>query len=417
MLSSRERVVLSLNHKVPDRIPVDLGGSVTTGIHASALDKLKKVLHLEEKKVKVYEPMMMLGLVEEDVLKTIGSDVIGLNSLVTLLGYKNINWKPWKLPDGTEVLIGEGFNCTYAADGIAYTYPKGNININPSAKMPAKGFYFDNIIRQENLSNHKFNARKDYSDQFNLFSEEELKYFEDTSKFLYKETDYAIFGNFFLGGVGDIFHIPAPWLEKPRGIRDLNEWMMAHIEHPEYVKEFFDMQVEIQMKNLKLYYEAVQNRISIIAISGTDFGSQNGLMFSPEIYRKLYKPYHKIFNDWVHKNTEWKVFFHTCGSIVDIMEDLIEVGVDVVNPVQFTAAGMDLEFLKDKFGERIVFWGGGINPQKTFPFGTPEEVKEETKKNVSILSKNGGYICSAIHNIQSNTPVENIISFFKAVNG
>jgi len=416
-MTSRERVLLALNHKKPDRIPVDLGGSVTTGIHASALNKLRKALHLEEKKVKVYEPMMMLGLVEEDVIKTIGCDVIGLNPFVTLLGYRNMNWKPWKLPDGTEILIGGGFNYTYAKDGTIYTYPKGNMNANPSAKMPSRGFYFDNIIRQENLSNHEFNARKDYSDQFNLFSEEELRYFEDTSKYLYEETDYAVFGNFFLGGVGDIFHIPAPWLEKPRGIRDLNKWMMAHIEHPEYIKEFFDMQVEIQIKNLKLYYEAVRNRISVIAISGTDFGSQNGLIFSPEIYRKLYKPYHKIFNDWVHKNTEWKVFFHTCGSIVDIMEDLIEIGVDIINPVQYTAAGMDLEFLKDKFGERIVFWGGGINPQKTFPFGTTEEVKSETKKNVGILSKNGGYICSAVHNIQINTPVENIISFFKAVNG
>jgi len=282
--------------------------------------------------------------------------------------------------------------------------------------MPAKGFYFDNIIRQEDLTKHQFNARQDYSDQYTIFTDEDCKYYEETSSFLYEETDYSIFGNFFLGGVGDIFHIPAAWLEHPKGIRDLQEWIIAHITHPEYIKDFFNLQAETVLKNLELYRQAVGNRIDVIAISGTDFGGQNNLIVSPEFYRKFYKPYHKTFNNWVHKNTKWKVFFHSCGSIFDIIEDLIESGVDIINPVQFSASKMDLKTLKDKFGNRLIFWGGGINPQKTLPFGTPEEIYDETKKNVTILSKDGGYICAAVHNIQGPTPPENIIAFFKAIN-
>jgi len=413
---SRERILAAINHKQTDRVPIDLGGSVTTGIQASALHKLRKSLGLEDSIVKVYEPMMTLGLVEEDVLEAIDADVIALNSPGTLLGYKNSKWKPWTLQDGTPVLIGEGFSYSYDDGGAVYAYPKGNKNVHPSAKMPVKGFYFDNIIRQEDLSNHIYDARKDYSDQYEIFSDEDLEYYEKTSNQLFEETEYAIFGNFFLGGVGDIFHIPAAWLENPRGVRDLQEWIITHITNPGYIKEFFNMQTEIELKNLELYHQAVGERIVAIAISGTDFGGQNGLLISPDIYREFYKPYHKIFNDWVHKNTKWKVFFHTCGSIVDILDDLIESGVDIINPVQFSAVNMNLEILKENYGNRIVFWGGGINTQKTLPFGTPEEVIEETKRNVGILSKGGGFICAAVHNIQGPTPPENIIAFFKAIN-
>ncbi|MCL4417685.1 MAG: methyltransferase [Actinobacteria bacterium] len=415
-MTSRERVSMALNHKEPDRVPVDFGGSVVTGIHASALHRLRKTLNLKDNVVKVYEPMMMLGLVEDDVIRAIGGDVIGLNSPSTLLGYRNENWKPWRLPDGTDVLIGEGFTFKNGSDGAIYAYPNGNTSVPPSAKMPKNGLYFDNIIRQENLANHEFNARKDYADQYTIFNEADCYYFDQTSKFLYEETDYAIFGNFFLGGVGDVFHVPGAWIEHPKGIRDIQDWITAHYDHPDYVKEFFEMQKEVVLKNFELYRQAVGDRISVIAISGTDFGTQIGPFISPDTYREFYKPYHKIFNEWVHKNTNWKVFFHSCGSIIDFIDDFIEVGVDIINPVQFSAFGMDLETLKSKYGSKIVFWGGGINPQTTLPFGTTEEVIQETRKNVSILAKGGGFVCAGVHNIQAPTPVENIISFFKAIN-
>jgi len=415
-MNSRERVKAALEHKEADRVPTDLGGSVVTGIHAAALDRLRRALGLPHRTVKVYEPMMMLGLVEDDVREAVGGDVVGLNAPSTLLGYRNENWKPWRLPDGTEILMGGGFTVSYGPDGTAYAYPKGDRSAPPSARMPADGLYFDNIIRQDDLRSHKFDARRDYADQYSVFSEEDCRYYEQTSRALYEATDCAVFGNFFLGGVGDIFHIPGAWLEHPRGIRDLQEWIMAHYDRPHYVKEFFEMQCEITLKNLELYRQAVGNRIVAIAVSGTDFGAQNGPFISPDMYREFYKPYHKRFNDWIHAQTDWKVFFHTCGSIVELLDDLIEVGVDIINPVQFTAAGMDLKLLKEKYGERITFWGGGVDPQKTLPFGSPEQVAEETKKNVRILSEGGGYVCAAVHNVQGPTPVENIIAFFRSIN-
>ena len=322
---------------------------MTTGIQAIALHNLRQALGLEDRTVKVYEPMMMLGLVEEDVRQAIGGDVVGLNAPDTLLGYRNENWKPWQLPDGTEVLMGGGFQCTYGEDGTIYAYPQGNASAPASAKMPCNGFYFDNIIRQEDLSSHEFDARKDYADQYSVFSEEDCRYYERASKHLYESTDCAVFGNFFLGGVGDIFHLPGAWIEHPKGIRDLQDWLMAHIEHPDYVKEFFDMQTEITLKNLELYRQAVGERLVAIAVSGTDFGAQNGLLISRDCYREFYKPYHKKFNEWVHEHTSWKVFFHTCGAVTDLIEDLIEVGVDIINPVQVSAKGMQPEVLKPAF--------------------------------------------------------------------
>ena len=416
-MNSRQRVTAALNHQEPDRVPVDLGGAVVTGIHASALDKLRKALGLEARPVKVYEPMMMLGIVEQDVVEAVGGDVVGLNAPGTLLGYKSENWKPWTLPDGTDVLMGGGFEYTTDADGTIYAYPQGDRSARPSATMPAGGLYFDNLVRQQDLSDHDFDARKDYADQYALFTDEDCAYYEKTSKALYGETDYAVFGNFFLGGVGDIFHIPGAWLKGPRGIRDPEEWMMAVELHPQYVKDFFEMQTEITLKNLALYHQAVGERLTAIAVSGTDFGGQDNLLISPDCYREFYKPFHKRFNDWVHENTNWKVFFHSCGAVANLMDDFIEAGVDVINPVQVSARGMQAETLKREFGDRIAFWGGGVDPQKTLPFGTPEEVAEETKRNVKILSKGGGFVCAAVHNIQGPTPVENILAFFRSING
>ena len=282
--------------------------------------------------------------------------------------------------------------------------------------MPAGGYYFDNIVRQEELANHDFDARVDYVDQYKTFTEEECIFYEKESKRLFEGTEYSVFGNYFLGGVGDIFHIPGAWLENPKGIRDLEEWMIAIYTHPAYVKEFFNFQMEIQLKNLEMYRQAVGNRIDVIAISGTDFGSQDGLIISKDTYREFYKPYHKAFNDWVHKNTTWKVFFHTCGSIVELMDDFIEVGIDIINPVQVSAKGMNAGDLKRKYGKTMVFWGGSVNPQKTLAFGTREEVAVEARRNAELFSKGGGYVCAGIHNIQANTPVENIQALFETVN-
>jgi len=149
-------------------------------------------------------------------------------------------------------------------------------------------------------------------------------------------------------------------------------------------------------------------------MSGTDFGSQNGPFISPDAYREMYKPLHRRMNDWVHNNTPWKTFFHTCGSLIGLLDDFHEAGVDILNPVQISAKGMDPKFLKNNFGDKFVFWGGGIDAQHTLPFGSPEKVEREVAENIRVFGKNGGFVFNNVHNIQAGIPVENLTALFES---
>lgn len=414
-MTSRERLIQTLNHEDPGKVVIDLGSNVASGIHAGTLDKLRKALGLEYRPVKVYDPYGMLGLVEEDVVEALGIDVLQVAPLGTLFGYKNNAWKPWKLPDGTDVLIGEGFTYTIDEKEDYYVYPSGDTSAVPSAKMPKNGFYFDNLVRQQPIDESNLSARKDYSEDFELFDDDDLEYLEKTSRYLYENTDYGLNGGNFLGRIGDFATLAGAWMKNPRGIRNIEEWLVYHYLHPEYIKETYDMQVESIIKNLELYKQAVVERIQTIQISGTDFGTQRGLFISRDMYREFYKPYHKKINDWVHQNTNWKTFYHSCGSVVELIEDFIESGWDVFNTVQCSAAGMDPSLLKSKFGDSLTFWGGLVDTQKTLPFGTPEEVREEVLQRLNIFAPGGGYVASTVHDIQYNTPVKNIIAMFDAI--
>lgn len=415
-MTSRERVRKALNHEQPDKVPIDLGSSAVTGISAGALARLRKALNLEQKPIKVHEPFQILGFVEEDVMKALNIDIIGLWTPYTIFGYKNEGWKPWKLFDGTDVLVGEGFVLSEDAQGNLYIHPQGDKNAKPSGKLPKGGFYFDNIVRQEPIDEDNLDGRRDFAEDFKIFDDETCRYLEEQSKYLYENTEYSINAAFSQGSLGDAAPLPGPGVKNPKGIRSVEEWLVAHYTHPEYIKEVYEFQTEIALENLKLYKQAVGDRIDVIQISGTDFGTQRGEFISPDMYREFYKPFHKRINDWIHKNTNWKTFYHCCGSIVNLLDDFIEAGVDVLNPVQCSAEGMDPKFLKEKYGKNLVFWGGAINTQKTLPFGTPEEVKQEALERLEMFSPGGGFIYNAIHNIQQQTPVENILAFFEAVN-
>lgn len=175
------------------------------------------------------------------------------------------------------------------------------------------------------------------------------------------------------------------------------------------------MQTEVGLKNAELFYQACGNKIQAMQISGTDFGTQRGPYMSVELYREFYKPFHKKINDWIHQHTHWKTFFHCCGSAVAFLQDFHEAGVDILNPVQISAAGMDPQWLKSEWGDKFVFWGGGSDTQKTLSFGTPEEVYNETSRLLSIFAPGGGYVFNPIHNIQGNTPTDNMIAMFRAL--
>lgn len=416
-MNGRERILCSLNHQEPDKLPHDLG-TWCTGIHVSSLHKLKVALGLirPDEPVKVIEPYQMLGEVDEGLRKALDLDTFHLDSEVNAFGFKNTNWKRWVLSDGTPLLVPEKFNTELDAKGDLYQYPEGDTTVSPSMKMPGGGYYFDCVIRQKPILEDSDLRVEDQIEGYGIVSESTLRFLEKESKRLYDETEYLIVS----GGVpgtklGGAAFVPGPFLKDPKGIRDLEEWYICLITRSEFIKEVFARLTEIGLKNLDLLHQAVGERIQVILVTATDFGSQKGLLISPELYRNLFKTFHQKINEWIHKNTTWKSFIHTCGSVYDILSDLKEAGFDILNPVQLSAAKMDPKRLKEEFGDHFTFWGGGVDTQKTLPFGTPEEVKEEVKRMIEIFSPGGGFVFNAVHNIQPHVPVENMLAMFEVV--
>jgi hypothetical protein len=412
-MTSRERIRKVVHHQRPDRVPLDLGSTLVTGIQASLYAKLKKALGVTGGEIRVYDPFQMLAEVEEDVKKALGVDTYGIQLPVTLFGYKNENWKPFTMFDGTKVLMSGHFEYDELPNGDIVQYPKGDRSAPPSGRMPKDGFYFDAIVRQEPINESKLDPKEWVEQTYSLYTEEDLRYLEETSRWYYENTDYSLIGNFWGAGLGDIAIVPGPGIPRPKGIRDPEEWYVSSVTRKQYIKDIFGYQFELQMKNLKMYREAVGDRIDVAVMSGTDFGSQNGPFVSPSSYRELFKPHHKAMNEWVHEYTPWKTFFHTCGSIVDFLEDFFEAGVDILNPVQISAKGMDPKWLKDEYGEKFVFWGGGVDSQGVLSFGTPAEVRKQVSYTIETFGKNGGYVFNNVHNLQATVPIENLMAFFE----
>jgi hypothetical protein len=416
-MTSRERVRKAISHVQPDRPPLDLGSTLVTGIHVSAYERLKKALGLGGGVSRVYDPFQMLGVVEEPVKKALGVDTFGIELPTTLFGYRNENWKRFTLFDGTEVEISGHFEYDVLPGGDIVQYPKGDRSAPPSGRMPRGGFYFDSIVRQEPIDENALDPKEWVAQSYSLYRDDELRFLEETARHWYESSDYSLVGNFWGAGFGDIALVPGPAIAHPKGIRDPEEWYVSSITRKDYVREIFQLQFELQMKNLAAYRQAVGDKIDVVVMSGTDFGSQNGPFISPASYRETFKPLHRQMNDWVHANTGWKTFYHTCGSIVAFLDDFAEAGIDILNPVQISAAGMSPEFLKKEYGDRFVFWGGAVDAQHTLSFGTPDQVKEETARNVGIFSRGGGYVCNNVHNIQANVSTENLMALFQGIRG
>lgn len=415
-MNSRERVQLALDHQEPDRVPLDLGASAVTGIHVSSLYLLRQALGLDAPgmPVKVIEPYQMLGEVAPDLMDALGVDVVGLIAKKTLFGFENEGWKPWTTFDGTPVLVPEGFNTDPEPNGDLLLYPEGDRSAPPSGRMPNEGWYFDSIIRQPPVDDDHLDVAHNL-EEFAPLSDEDLAYFQREALRLYDQTDKAILANFGGTAFGDIALVPAPWLKHPKGIRDVAEWYISTAIRRDYVYEVFERQCDLGLANLERLHHAIGDRVSAVFVTGTDFGTQKGPFISTRSYRDLYMPFHRRVNDWVHAHTAWKTFIHTCGSIVALLPDLIEAGFDILNPVQCSAAGMDPATLKRGFGQRITFWGGGVDTQRTLPFGTAGEVRREVRDRIRTFGPGGGFIFNTIHNIQARVPPENLLALFETV--
>ena len=415
-MNSRQRVEAALNHQPPDYVPLDLGASAVTGMHVSSVYQLRQALRLDEPgtPVKVVEPYQMLGEIAPDLMDALGVDVVGLGGTKNFFGFENKDWKPWTLFDGTPVLVPGAFNTQPEPSGEILMYPEGDRTAPPSGRMPKGGYYFDTIVRQEPIDEERLNV-EDNLQEFGPISAEALDHFARGAERLSSQADRAILANFGGTAFGDIALVPAPWLKHPKGIRDVEEWYVSTAARFEYVYELFERQCEIAIENLEKIHAVVGERVTAVFITGTDFGTQNGPFISPASYRRLYQPFHRRVNDWVHQHTTWKTFCHSCGSIVALLPDMVEAGFDILNPVQCSAAGMDPRTLKDTFGDRISFWGGGVDTQKTLPFGTPEEVRKEVRQRIEIFGRGGGFVFNTVHNVQANTPAENLVALYEAV--
>jgi len=413
-MTGKERVQLTLNHKQPDCVPVDFGGTAVTGIHVSCVSALRDYYGLEKRPVKVHEPYQMLGLIENDLKESIGIDIDGIYPYKTMFGFINENWKLWKMDDGLEVLVSEHFINTKDENDDTLIHPEGDISAPPSAKIPKGGHFADTIIRQEYFDENNLNP-EDNLEEFGLISDEELSYFAQEVKKT-SSGERAVIATFGGTAFGDIALVPAPFLKCPKGIRDITEWYISTHTRKDYIHKIFSKQCEIALANLEKINNVVGNAIDVIFICGTDFGTQTSTFCSESTFRELYMPYYKQINYWIHKNTTWKTFKHSCGAIELFMPAFIESGFDIINPVQCSAYGMDAEHLKTKYGEHIVFWGGGVDTQKILPFGTPKDVRKQVLQRCEIFSKNGGFVFNTIHNLQALTPLENIIAMIDAIN-
>ncbi|OXU16178.1 uroporphyrinogen decarboxylase family protein [Sedimentisphaera salicampi] len=415
-MNSRERLQTVLEHKQPDRLCVDIGAGGQTGIGICALDKLRKaVTGDEDYTCKICETFQMLGEVDDDLKRKLQLDVAGIYPLYDMFGLETGKFKKFKMPvDGTECLVPEGFNYTVNENGDVYMYPEGDTSVPPSAVMPSTSYFFDSIDRQKPVEEDKLNYL-DNCEEFGLLSEKELNYFKQQVSWYYNNTEFGIYVTLPAMAFGDIALVPGPFLKDPKGIRGVEEWYISTAIRKDYIMKVFEKQCEIALENIELLAETLGDMPQVVFVTGTDFGAQRGPFISPETYREMYKPFQKAINDKIHKLTNWKVFMHCCGSIAPLIPDMIDAGFDVLNPVQCSAENMDPQMLKDEFGEQLVFWGGGVDTQKTLPFGTPEEVYKEVRERIDIFNEGGGYVFNSIHNIQSNVPLENLISMIKAV--
>ncbi len=415
-MNRRERLKMALNHQQPDRPPLDLGSTAVTGAHVSIVHQLREAFGLPtegDRRVKITEPYQMLGRVEPDLMEILGVDCIGLGLSRTMLGWKNEGWKPWVTLQGIPCQVPAAFNTQPEPDGSLLQWCDGDRAYEPNAVMPAGGYFFDTLVRQPPIN--EATLVEDNLEEFTAISDEELERLRRLADDLYSHTPYGLVATFGGTAFGDIALVPAPFLKAPKGIRDIAEWYMSTVTRRDVVYEIFDRQCEIALKNLELIRQAVGDRVEAVFVTGTDFGTQNGPFISPDAYRDLFQPFHRRVNDWMHRHTSWKSFIHSCGSIAALIPDFIDSGFDILNPVQCTAACMDAQELKRRFGDKLVFWGGAIDTQTALPFGTPEQVYEQARERIRIFGADGGFVFNAVHNIQGNAPIENVLAFYRAL--
>jgi len=377
------------------------------------VDELRRFFGLEHRPVKVVESYQMLGEVDDELREILGIETESIDPPSGMFGFPNKDWKEWETPWGQVVLVPGLFIPRIADNGDVFLRPEGDPQAAEAAHMPSSSFFFDAIIRQDHFDEANLNP-EDNLEEFGPISEEDLAYFTSEAERVRSRYRYVVAN---VGGtaLGDIALIPGTFLKDPRGIRDVTEWYVSTVTRQDYIHAVFGRQVEIALNNLAKVYGIAGQFIDAIYLCGTDFGTQNATFCSEATFLELWAPHYRTLTGWIHDNTHWKVFKHSCGAVEPFINHFIDVGFDILNPVQVSAAGMNPELLKEKYGDLIVFWGGGIDTQQTLPFGSPAEVRVEVLERCRIFSESGGFVFNAVHNVQAKTPVANFVAMINAV--
>ena len=397
-MTSRERVLRAINHEQPDRMPIDFGGMRSTGIMAVAYNKLKQHLGITSGRTRVFDTMQQLAEVELPILERFHIDVVYVENS---FGRHEDWWKPWTLPDGSPAYVPKSFDPESDGDGGYVTRDaQGHVTM----RAPRGCLYFEPVYRE--LA-HVASIAEIEEWELTPISEEYLDTIHERAGWIYENTDYAILGGF--GGnvleTGQLF------------LRGWDQFMMDMAADPDFTHFLLDKVVEGHLRNLKRYLEALGDYIQIIQM-GDDLGTQSAPQLSLGMYREFIKPRHRLIYQWVHDHyPNVHVFLHSCGSVYDLIPEFIEEGVEILNPVQTSAAKMDPRRLKKEFGDRMTFWGGGCDTQTVLPNASPEEIEEHVRERVAILKPGGGYVLNQVHNVQSNVPPENVTAMLDAAYG
>lgn len=398
-MTSRERVLTALDHKEPDRLPVDLGGSIVTGINAIAYAKLKRYLSargwkLDAEPIKVTNIILLLAEVEPELIDAWGIDVLPIDRYFAAPGVPlRGRWKPHPLPGGAPALFPEDFSPVIEEDGTWKLF-EGEVLTN--VLSPGSGSFIPTHFPLAKISMEELETYP-----LPRITDQELEYLHNRAQYLYKNTDKALFGWF----NGSVF-------ESAQFLSGFDIFFIRLAAEPELSRRLLERLAEAVVKDLKLYLDAVGQYIQVIGF-GDDLGFQNGPQISPELFRSLVKPLLKEIYSTAHASSPAKVFLHSCGSVHELIEDFIEIGVDILNPVQTSAADMEVERLKSQFGGRIVFWGGGADVQSLLPRGTPEEVRRDVRHRLEVMQPGGGFVFAPIHNLQADIPPENIVAMYE----
>jgi len=409
-MNSRERVIAALHHQEPDRVPVDFGGHRSSGIAAIAYARLRDYLGLPKRPVRVYDLIQQLAIVDQDVLDRFDVDTIELGRGFAL---EDEAWADWVLPDGTPCQV-PAWSVPERDDANERWLVRSRTG-RVIAHMPDGALYFEQTW-------HPLAEGPDDARAIDEAFDETMwtaiaspsgplasgpgrdRAFAEGARALRESTDRAILGLF--GGnlleIGQFFY------------RNDNFYLLMAAE-PERVERFLDHIVEIHLGNLERFLSVVGDYIDVI-VFGDDLGMQTGSQMSPAMYRRLFKPRHaKMWQRAKELKPHVAVNLHCCGSVRNLLPDLIDAGLDAINPVQISAKGMDAAGLKADFGDRITLWGGGADTQTVLPHATPEQVAEHVRGQVRILKPGGGFVFQQVHNIMANVPPENVVAMFDAI--